>query len=84
MILSKGKQSIIGFWSKGANFVTNTTCYVAQFSKLQSVFILPSKAKDISAEQTDANCWPTTPNIVVCYMLRPFAHPVACCCPIKV
>ena len=30
----------------------------------------------------DANilyCWPTTPNIVGCYMLRPFAHPVACC-----
>ena len=23
--------------------------------------------------------WPTTPNIVGCYMLRPFAHPVACC-----
>ena len=30
----------------------------------------------------DANilyCWPTTPNIVGCYMLRPFAHSVACC-----
>ena len=26
------------------------------------------------------NCWPTTPNIVGCYMLRPFTHPVACCC----
>ena len=26
------------------------------------------------------HCWPTTPNIVGCYMLRPFAHPVACCC----
>ena len=25
------------------------------------------------------NCWPTTPNIVGCYMLCPFAHPVACC-----
>ena len=25
-------------------------------------------------------CWPATPNIVGCYMLRPFAHPVACCC----
>ena len=21
-------------------------------------------------------CWPTTPNIVGCYMLRPFAHPI--------
>ena len=24
-------------------------------------------------------CWPTTPNIVGCYMLRPFSHPVARC-----
>ena len=26
------------------------------------------------------HCWPITPKIVGCYMLRPFAHPVACCC----
>ena len=26
------------------------------------------------------HCWPTTSNIVGCYMLRPFAHTVACCC----
>ena len=25
------------------------------------------------------HCWPTTPEIVGCYMLRPFANPVACC-----
>ena len=25
------------------------------------------------------HCWPTTTNIVGCYMLHPFAHPVACC-----
>ena len=25
------------------------------------------------------HCWPTTTNIVGCYMFRPFAHPVACC-----
>ena len=25
------------------------------------------------------HCWPTTPNIVGYYMLRPFAHPVSCC-----
>jgi len=25
------------------------------------------------------HCWPTSPNIVGCYMLRPFARPVACC-----
>ena len=26
------------------------------------------------------HCWPTTPNIVGCHMLRPFARPVACSC----
>ena len=26
------------------------------------------------------HCWLTIPNIVGCYMLYPFAHPVACCC----
>ena len=26
------------------------------------------------------HCWPTAPNIVGCYMLRLFAHPVASCC----
>ena len=25
------------------------------------------------------HCWPTTPKIDGCYMLRPFAHLVACC-----
>ena len=25
------------------------------------------------------HCWPTSPNIVGCYILRSFAHPVACC-----
>ena len=32
------------------------------------------------AQWDGRNCWPATPNIVGCYMLRPFAHPVACCC----
>ena len=26
------------------------------------------------------HCWPATPNMVGCYMLCPFTHPVACCC----
>ena len=26
------------------------------------------------------HCWPTTPSIVGCYVLRPFAHPVPCHC----
>ena len=26
------------------------------------------------------HCWLTTPNIIGCYMLPPFAYPFACCC----
>lgn len=26
------------------------------------------------------HCWPATPNMVGCYMLCPFTHPVTCCC----
>ena len=33
----------------------------------------------LSPVQTNATLLATTPNIVGCYMLRPFAHPVACC-----
>ena len=29
--------------------------------------------------QTAQDCWAKAPNIVGCYMLRPFAHPVARC-----
>ena len=30
-------------------------------------------------EKRTQQCLPTTPNIAGCYMLRPFAQPVACC-----
>ena len=40
--------------------------------KLRSSFTLKTRAKRTQ------HCWPITP-IVGCYMLRPFAHPVACC-----
>ena len=33
-----------------------------------------------SSSKRTQHCWPTTPNAVGCYMLRPFAHSVACCC----
>ena len=32
------------------------------------------------ANISPVHCWPTTPNVVGCNMLPPFAHPVACCC----
>ena len=40
--------------------------------KLRSSFTLKTRAKRTQ------HCWPITP-IFGCYMLRPFAHPVACC-----
>ena len=44
--------------------------------------VLTSKSVDESPTapcKRTQHCWPTTPNIVGCYMLRPIAHPVACC-----
>ena len=38
-----------------------------------------SHEKSKAACKRTQHCWPTTPNIAGCYMLRPFAHPVACC-----
>ena len=39
-----------------------------------------SQACNTYATTPNNHCWPTTPNIVRCYLLRPFAHPVAYCC----
>ena len=42
---------------------------------------LPDKEKGPSPPyKRTQHCWPATPNIVGCYVLRPFTHPVACCC----
>ena len=43
---------------------------------------LPAKAYPVFVVKLRANGrgWPTTPNIVWCYMLLAFTHPVACCC----
>ena len=84
MILSKGKQSIIGFWSKGANFVTNATCCVAQFFKPQSVFILPSKPKEGPSKWTQ-HCSPTTPNHSHhCWMFHVAFVCTSCCLLLRV
>ena len=48
-------------------------------SRNKSVFWQCSCFKCKAACKWTQHCWPTTPNIVGCYMLRPFAHPVACC-----
>ena len=41
----------------------------------QTGYVVELKAPCIRTQ----HCWPTTPNIVGCYMLRPFAPLVACC-----
>ena len=47
-------------------------------SPFQPLFY-PSKEEREALCKRTQHCWPTSPNIVGCYMLRPFAHPVACC-----
>ena len=41
-------------------------------------YLAPKILHKAACKQTQ-HCWPTTPNIVACYMLHLFAHPVACC-----
>ena len=48
------------------------------FSLTSSSLLLAPYSCKASCKRTQ-HCWLTTPNIVGCYMLRPFAHPVACC-----
>ena len=45
-----------------------------------SICIHLHKPANTYATTPNNHCCPTTPNIVRCYLLRPFAHPVACCC----
>ena len=40
---------------------------------------LPRRLTTAPCKRTQ-HCWPTTPNVVGCNILRPFAHHVACCC----
>ena len=53
------------------------SCYVLIRLSKANVNYFPLKCK-APCKRTQ-HCWPTTPNIVGCYLLRPFAHPVACC-----
>ena len=45
----------------------------------QNILICQFLANQATCKRT-RHCWPTTPNIVGCYMLRPFAHPFPCRC----
>ena len=63
---------------------TRTPCSWSLFSPSFIIYSLDllkliNVARKAPCKRTQ-NCWPTTSKIVGCYMLRPFAHPVACCC----
>ena len=45
----------------------------------KTVYVSRDKSLPEASCKRTQHCWSTTPNIVGCYMLRPFAHPVACC-----
>ena len=48
------------------------------WEQIPGSLLLGGSAFKASCKRTQ-HCWLTTPNIVGCYMLRPLAHPVACC-----
>ena len=45
----------------------------------QDILICQFLANQATCKRTQ-HCWPTTPNIFGCYMLRLFAHPLPFCC----
>ena len=53
------------------------------FTFWQRIYCLPFRKPRAKCKRTQ-NCWPTSRNnsqrFSGCYMLRPFARPVACCC----
>ena len=62
-------------------------CYLSQLKHLNMNAFIPGKhARRTSFIKPElSSLWELKPlangrNIVGCYMLRPFAHPVACCC----
>ena len=62
---------------------TRTTCSWSLFSPSFIIYSLDllkliNVARKVPCKRTQ-HFWPTTPKIVGCYMLRPFAHLFACC-----
>ena len=53
-------------------------CYTCS-SDTDATYVKARKITKAPWKRTQ-HCWPTTPNIVGCYMLRPSAHSVECCC----
>ena len=65
------------------NFFSVKYNFTCEITKLWQSSVRPSaKIKTVLSPpcKRTQHCWPITPKIVGCYVLRPFAHPVACCC----
>ena len=82
MSLSRITESCIKVRKSITTDITTHRCYkVYRFTRA-----VPVQARMNQETVLQAPCkrkqqyWPTTSNIVGCYMLCPFAHPVACCC----
>ena len=60
-------------------FVFSGVCTPLLLFSLSAPFTLEVFREIKAPCKRTQHCWPTTPNIAGCYMLRPFAHPVACC-----
>ena len=75
----------------GVHFRSKSVCKIFVCERSLRVNDKPTLSK-MSIESKNLRCLPGTPskrtqhfrptvrNIVGCYTLRPFAHPVACCC----
>ena len=49
----------------------------------KTIYVSRDKSLPEASCKRTQHCWPTTPNIVGCYMLRPFAHPAQSLKPVK-
>ena len=67
-------------------FYANSSGEILITSSIIERSLYPNGRKPLSSVLAKApckwthHCWPTAPVIVGCYMLHPFAHPVAFCC----
>ena len=58
---------------------TDATCNIQQCWELLVNNVASVCTQPKAPGKRTQHCWPTTSNTVGCYMLRPFAHLVACC-----
>ena len=64
----------------GGGHTFSLKIYPKAHQKYPQVVKKDGKHSSYTSYKRTQNGWPTTPNIVRCYMLRSFGYPVACCC----